>query len=177
MTTSSFRSSRHAERARLALGDRVDRTEVRLTPSLANRVEAETDLRLVEPAQAVRYLEDLRSLWEIDRPASPKHNDVWRTYEARRAEATSAAFARLTALGPELITAELADDPVTAAPLALTVQPERAALTGDRARVMRRLKEGRRSRLRFSHNYEADRKRLQRERAGTFSGTGRGERI
>lgn len=131
----------------------------------------------VEPAQAVRYLEDLRSLWEIDRPASPKHNDVWRTYEARRAEATSAAFARLTALGPELITAELADDPVTAAPLALTVQPERAALTGDRARVMRRLKEGRRSRLRFSHNYEADRKRLQRERAGTFSGTGRGERI
>ena len=111
-----------------------------------------------------------------ERPASREHDGVWRTYEARRAEATSAAFARLTALGPKLITAELADDPVTAAPLALTVRPERAVLTGDRARVMRQLKRGRPSRLRFSHNYEADRKRLQRERAGTLSCTGRGER-
>ena len=67
--------------------------------------------------------------------------------------------------------------PVTAAPLALTVRPERAALTGDRARVMRQLKGGRRSRLRFSHNYEADRKQLQRERAGTLSCTGRSERL
>ena len=131
----------------------------------------------VDPVQAVRYLEDLKSLWEIERPASPEQDGVWHTYEARRAEATSAAFARLTALGPELITAELAaDDPVTAAPLALTVRPERAALTGDRARVMRQLKGGRRSRLRFSHNYEADRKRQQRERGGTLSCTGRGER-
>jgi len=55
----------------------------------------------------VGYLEDLKSLWEIERPASPEHDGVWRAYEARRAGATSAAFARLTALGPELITAEL----------------------------------------------------------------------
>ena len=116
------------------------------------------------------------SLWDIERPASIEHDGVWRTYEARRADATSAAFARLTALGPELITAELADDPVSAAPLALTVRPERAVLTGDRARVMRQLKAGRPSRLRFSHNYEADRKRLQRERSGTLSCVGRGER-
>jgi hypothetical protein len=163
-----------------AFGRLPDETYLRAKPRLlaeledARRPNAST--ARVEPARAVGYLEDLKSLWEIERPATPDHDGVWRTYEARRAEATSAAFARLTALGPELITAELADDPVTAAPLALTVRPERAVLTGDRARVMRQLMRGRPSRLRFSHNYEADRKRLQRERAGTLSCTGRGER-
>ena len=55
----------------------------------------------------------------------------------------------------------------TARSVAAAMQPERAALTGERARVMRQLKEGRRSRLRFSHNYEADWRGERTQPAGT----------
>ncbi|MFN8631799.1 MAG: hypothetical protein U0838_16230 [Chloroflexota bacterium] len=108
----------------------------------------------------------------------PEHGELWAEYERRRADATAAGFAVLAALGPELVRAELADDPRTGAPLALALDPGRARLTGQRAEVLDRLSSGLRSRLEFAQTYEAAKKRRQRVRGrGTLRSVGRGERI
>ena len=54
----------------------------------------------VDPARALPWLENLRSLWEVDLPEAPEHATVRREYELRRAEATASAFDRLEVLGP-----------------------------------------------------------------------------
>ena len=123
----------------------------------------------IDPERAISYLTDLQSLWDAPVPEGEVYGALRYEYERRRADATAAGFAVLTALGPELVRAELADDPRTAAPLALTLAPERAELTGARAEVFERLMNGRRSRLEFAQTYEATRKRHWREREnGTF---------
>ena len=110
-------------------------------------------------------------------PKAEAHEEIRHAYERRRAEALAAGFAVLATLGPEIVCFELAGDPRTAAPLALSLQPEKAELTGDRARALRRLVGGNRSRLHLAQTYEATRKRGQREREnGTFRLVGRGER-
>ena len=72
-------------------------------------------------------------------PSGDVHEELRQTYERRRADATAAGFAVLAALGPELVRIELSEDPHTAAPLALSLEPEKAELTGERARVLRKL--------------------------------------
>jgi len=84
---------------------------------------------MIDPAKAFAYLDDLRSLWEIDLPEQPRHQHVRREYELRRADATTAALERLEVLGravPEGIGAEV---------------------RGEEAEVMRQLLDGRKSRL------------------------------
>ena len=77
-----------------------------------------------------------------------------------------------------MVRIELSEDPHTAAPLALSLEPEKAELTGERARVLRQLMGGNRSRLHFAQSFDAARKRSQREREyGTLRWIGRGERI
>ncbi len=120
----------------------------------AARQPAATSAR-VDPERAIAYLNDLQSLWDAPVPEDEAHALLRHEYERRRADATAAGFAVLAALGPELVRAELADDPRTAAPLALTLAPERAELTGPRAEVFDRLMNGRRSRLEFAQTYEA----------------------
>ena len=132
----------------------------------------------VDPKRAIRYLEELGTLWSVSLPVGEAHEDLRQTYERRRADATAAGFAVLAALGPELVRIELSTDPHSAAPLALSLEPEKAELTGDRARVLRRLLAGNRSRLNFAQTFDAARKRGQRERGnGTLRWIGRGERI
>ncbi len=131
----------------------------------------------VDPKRAIRYLENLESLWSAPVPESGEHQDLRQTYERRRADATAAGFATLAALGPELVRIELAEDPHTAAPLALSLHPEKAELTGERAHVLRSLLGGNRSRIHFAQTYDAARKRSWRERGnGTLRYVGRGER-
>ena len=100
----------------------------------------------VDPERAISYVSDLQSLWDAPVPEGEAYGALRYEYERRRADATAAGFAVLAALGPELVRAELADDPRTAAPLALTLAPERAELTGPRAEVFDKLMSGRRSR-------------------------------
>ena len=132
----------------------------------------------VDPKRAIRFLEDLGSLWSAQMPSGDVHEELRQTYERRRADATAAGFAVLAALGPELVRIELSEDPHTAAPLALSLEPEKAELTGERARVLRQLLGGNRSRLHFAQTFDAARKRSWRERGnGTLKYVGRGERI
>ena len=131
----------------------------------------------VDPRRALGYLEDLRSAWDVELPLALEHATVRDEYERRRAEATAAAFERLEALGPLIVEVQLAQDPARAAPLALSLQPERAELTGERADVLRRLIDGRRSRLSWADTPEARKKRRQRHGGGTLRCIGRGERI
>ena len=130
----------------------------------------------VDPRRALGYLEDLRSAWDVELPLALEHATVRDEYERRRAEATAAAFERLEALGPLIVEVQLAQDPARAAPLALSLQPERAELTGERADVLRRLIDGRRSRLSWADTAEARKKRRQRHGGGTLRCIGRGER-
>ncbi len=53
----------------------------------------------VDPKRALEYLNDLRSLWEVELPESPEHQSVRHEYERRRAQATAAGFERLEVLG------------------------------------------------------------------------------
>ena len=131
----------------------------------------------VDPKRAIRFLEDLESLWSAPLPEGEEHEDLRQTFERRRADATATGFAVLAALGPELVRIELAEDPHTAAPLALSLHPEKAELTGERAHVLSSLLGGNRSRLHFAQTYDAARKRNWRERGnGTLRYVGRGER-
>ncbi|MHB8958465.1 MAG: recombinase family protein [Candidatus Limnocylindrales bacterium] len=130
----------------------------------------------VDPARAFAWLEDLRSLWEIDLPEAPEHAVARREYELRRAEATASAFERLEALGPVIVEAKVADDLLIGRSLILALAPERAELSGDRAAVMQQLMGGRRSRLVRSDTAGARKKRRQRT-GGTLRCIGRGERL
>ena len=94
----------------------------------------------------------------------------------RRAQATAAGFERLQVLGPVIVEAKLSEEPMAGASLALSLQPERAELVGDRADVVLRLLDGRRSRLAHADTLEARKKRRQRAGNGTLSCFGRGER-
>jgi hypothetical protein len=131
----------------------------------------------VEPGRAIAYLDDLRTLWDAELPDAPDHAAIRREYELRRAEATAVAFDRLEALGPVIVEAKLSEDAVAGASLALSLEPTRAELVGDRAEVVRRLLDGRRSRVRYADTPEARRKRRQRTDDGTLRCIGRGERI
>jgi hypothetical protein len=130
----------------------------------------------VDPARAIAWLEDLRSLWEVDQPEVPEHAAVRREYELRRAEATASAFDRLEVLGPVIVEAKVADDLLIGRSLVLALAPERAELTGEKAAVMQQLIGGRRSRLIRSDTAEARKKRHQRSPEGTLRCIGRGER-
>jgi hypothetical protein len=130
----------------------------------------------VDPARAIAWLEDLRSLWEVDLPEASEHAIVRREYELRRAEATASAFERLEALGPVIVEAKVADDLLIGKSLILALAPERAELSGDKAAVMQQLMGGRRSRLVRSETDEARKKRRQRDPKGTLRCIGRGER-
>jgi hypothetical protein len=146
----------------------LPRRDTLLAQLEAARQPAATSGR-VDPERAIAYLSDLQRLWDAPVRESEANAGLRYDYERRRADATAAGFAVLAALGPELVRAELADDPLTAAPLALTLAPERAELTGPRAEVFDRLMNGKRSRLEFAQTYEATRKRRWRERGnGTF---------
>lgn len=131
----------------------------------------------IDPERVVAYLDDLRSLWDIDPPEQPEHEAIWREYALRRAEATAAAFERLEALGPVIVEARISDDPLASYTLAATLQPGRAHLRGDRAEVVGQLLGGRRARLARSDSPEARKKRRQRVPRGTSRCVGRGERI
>ena len=109
-------------------------------------------------------------------PEAPDDREVRREYELRRAEATAIAFDRLEVLGPDIVEAKLSEDPVTGASLALTLQPNRAELVGDRAEIVRHLLNGRRSRVHHADTAEARKKRRQRTDDGTLRCVGRGER-
>ncbi len=164
-----------------AFGRMSDEVYLRRKSELAGQIEAarrpESAAQTVDPKRALGYLDDLRSLWDAELPESPEHHEVRREYELRRAQATAAGFDRLEVLGPVIVEAKLSDDPMAGASLALSLQPERAELVGDRAEVVRRLLDGRRSRLAHADTPEARKKRRQRAGNGTLSCFGRGERI
>ena len=65
---------------------------------------------VVDPARALAWLDDLRSLWEVEVPERPEHAATRREYEVRRTEATAAAFERLEVLGPVIVEAKVAED-------------------------------------------------------------------
>ena len=130
----------------------------------------------VDPARALAWPEDLRSLWEVELPEATEHGATRREYELRRAEATASAFDRLEALGPVIVEAKVADDLLIGRSLVLALAPERAELTGEKAAVMQQLIDGRRSRLIRSDTTEARKKRHQRSPEGTLRCIGRGER-
>ncbi len=122
------------------------------------------------------YLDDLRTLWEVELPEQPEHQPIRREYELRRAEATAAGFARLEALGPVIVEAKLSEDPLAGRSLALSLEPERAELNGEQADVVRQLLDGHRTRLARSSTPAACKKRRQRSATGTLRCVGRGER-
>ena len=130
----------------------------------------------VDPARALAWLDDLRSLWEVDLPERPEHASTRREYELRRAEATATAFERLEVLGPVIVEAKVAEDLLAGRALVEAIAPERAVLLGDKAEVLQQLTGGRRSRLVRSQAAEARKKRRQRTE-GTLRCIGRGERI
>ncbi len=130
----------------------------------------------VDPARAIAWLEDLRSLWEVELPEASEHGTTRREYELRRAEATASAFDQLEVLGPVIVEAKVADDLLIGRSLVLALAPERAELTGEKAAVMQQLIGGRRSRLIRSDTAEARKKRHQRSPEGTLRCIGRGER-
>jgi hypothetical protein len=130
----------------------------------------------VDPKRALGYLNDLRSLWDVELPESPEHQDVRHEYERRRAQATAAGFERLEVLGPVIVEAKLSADPMAGASLALSLQPDKAELVGKQADVVRTLLDGHHSRLAHTDTPEARKKRRQRTETGTLRCFGRGER-
>ena len=132
---------------------------------------------VVDAARALAWLDDLRSLWEVEPPALPGRDAARRDYELRRAEATAAAFERLEVLGPVIVEAKVADDLLAGRALVEAIAPERAVLLGDRAEVMAQLVGGRQPWIRRSDTPAARRKRAWRAGEGTKRSIGRGERI
>ena len=153
---------------------------LRRKSELASQIEAarrpEPATYTVDPKRALVYLDDLRSLWDVELPESPEHQDVRHEYELRRAQATAAGFERLEVLGPVIVEAKVSADPMAGASLALSLQPERAELVGQRADVVRTLLDGHHSRLAHTDTPEARKKRRQRTETGTLRCFGRGER-
>lgn len=164
-----------------AFGRMTDEVYLRRKSELAAQIEAarrpEPAVHTVDPKRALGYLDDLRSLWDVELPESPEHQDLRHEYELRRAQATAVGFERLEVLGPVIVEAKLSADPMAGASLALSLQPERAELVGQRADVVRTLLDGRHSRLAHADTAEARKKRRQRTENGTLRCFGRGERI
>ena len=152
------------------------RRKTTLTAEIETARRPRTPPASVDPARAIAWLKDLRSLWEVDLPEAPERATVRREYELRRAEATASAFERLEALGPVIVEARIADDLLIGKSLILALAPERAELSADRAAVLRQLIGGRRSRLLRSETDEARKKRRQRSEEGPSRCIGRGER-
>ena len=128
----------------------ADDVYLRRKSELATQIEAarrpESAVHAVDPKRALGYLNDLRSLWDVELPESPEHQGVRLEYERRRAQATAAGFERLEVLGPVIVETKLSADPMAGASLALSLQPERAELVGQRADVVRTLLDGHHSR-------------------------------
>ena len=164
-----------------AFGRIGDADYLRRKTDLTTEIEAarrpQRSAGAIDPAKAFAYLDDLRSLWEIDLPEQPRHQHVRREYELRRAEATTAAFERLEVLGPVIVEVKLSENLLAGRTLALSLKPRRAELGGEQAEVMRQLLEGRKSRLVRVDTPEARKKRRQRDPRGTLRCIGRGERI
>lgn len=160
-----------------AFGRMTDEVYLRRKSELATQIEAarrpEAAAHTVDPKRALGYLNDLRSLWDVELPESPEHQDVRREYELRRAQATAAGFDRLEVLGPVIVEAKVSADPMAGASLALSLQPERAELVGQRADVVRTLRDGHHSRLAHTDTPEARKKRRQRTDTGTLRCFGR----
>ena len=129
-----------------AFGRMTDEVYLRRKSELAAQIEAarrpEPAAHSVDPKRALGYLADLRSLWDVELPESPEQHGVRHAYEMRRAQATAAGFERLEVLGPVIVAAKVSADPMAGASLALSLQPERAELVGQRADVVRTLLEG-----------------------------------
>lgn len=163
-----------------AFGRIGDADYLRRKTDLTTEIEAarrpQRSAGAIDPAKAFAYLDDLRSLWEIDLPEQPRHQHPRREYELRRAEATTAAFERLEVLGPVIVEVKLSEDLLAARTLALSLKPRRAELRGKQADVMRQLLEGRRSWLTRADTPEAHRKRRDRSTGRTKRCIGRGER-
>jgi hypothetical protein len=164
-----------------AFGRVTDEVYLRRKSELATQMEAARrpgpGAHSVDPTRALRYLADLRSLWDVELPESLDHRCVRHEYELRRAQATAAGFERLEVLGPVIVEVKVSADPMAGASLALSLQPERAELIGQRADVVRTLLDGRHSRLAHTDTPEARKKRRQRRGTGTLRCVGRGERI
>jgi hypothetical protein len=131
---------------------------------------------VVDPARALAWLDDLRSLWEIELPERPEHAATRREYEVRRAEATAAAFERLEVLGPVIVEAKVAEDLLAGRALIEAIAPERAVLIGDKAEVMAQLVGGKQPWIRRADTSMARRKREWRAEDRTKRSIGRGER-
>jgi hypothetical protein len=148
----------------------TDEVYLRRKSELAAQIEAarrpEPAAHSVDPKRALGYLADLRSSWDVELPESREHQGVRHEYERRRALATAAGFERLEVLGPVIVEAKVPADPMAGASLALSLQPERAELIGQRADVVRTLLDGRHSRLAHTDTAEARKKRRQRKRPG-----------
>ena len=99
-----------------AFGRMTDEVYLRRKSELATQIEAarrpESAAHTVDPKRALGYLDDLRSLWDVELPESPEHQDVRHEYERRRAQATAAGFERLEVLGPVIVEAKLSADPM-----------------------------------------------------------------
>jgi hypothetical protein len=158
------------------VGDDYLRRKATLTAEIEDARQPRPSPGSVDPARALAWLEDLRSLWEVELPEAPEHGATRREYELRRAEATASAFDRLEAPGPVIVEAKVADDLLIGRSLVLALAPGRAELTGEKAAVMQQLIGGRRSRLIRSDTTEARKKRHQRSPEGTIGCIGRGER-
>jgi len=158
----------------------TDEVYLRRKAEVASQIEAaqrpESAAQTVDPKRALGYLDDLRSLWNMEQPESPEHQDVRHEYERQRAQATAAGFERLEVLGPVIVEAKPSADPMAGASLALSLQPERAELVREQADVVRTLLDGRHSRLAHTDTPEARKKRRQRTDTGTLRCFGRGER-
>jgi hypothetical protein len=147
------------------------------TAQVEGATRPEPAVHTVDPKRALGYLDDLRSLWDVELPESPEHQDIRREYELRRAQATAAGFERLEVLGPVIVEAKGSADPMAGASLALSSQPERAELIGPQADVVRTLIDGHHSRLAHTDTPEARKKRRHRTETGTLRCFGRGERL
>jgi predicted metal-dependent hydrolase len=149
-----------------AFGRISDADYLRRKTDLTSEIEAarrpQRAAGAIDPAKAFSYLDDLRSLWENDLPEQPRHQHVRREYELGRAEATTAAFERLEALGPVIVEVKLTEDLLASRTLAMSLRPKRAELRGEQAAVMRQLLDGPKSRLVRADTPEARRKRRQR---------------
>ena len=85
-------------------------------------------------SRALAWLDDLRSLWEVEPPDLPEHAGTRREYELRRPEATAAAFERLEVLGPVIVEAKVAEDLLAGRADTATARRKRELRAGDRTK-------------------------------------------
>jgi hypothetical protein len=148
-----------------------------LTTELGEARRPASGSGVVDPTRALAWLDDLRSLWEVELPEQPEHAATRREYEVRRAQATATAFERLEVLGPVIVEAKVAEDLLAGRALIEAIAPERAVLLGDKAEVMAQLVGGKQPWIRRVETTTARRKREWRAGDRTKRSIGRGERI